>query len=321
MEDIKAVDAPCRSWFQFWCKFALFTAIFFAVILTTLSLLGGKSDTLKSGVEQFFTRASGYPAHVETLNGLHFFPDFRLDINGLGISDKDGSAGLVVQLHSLKIAMGFWDMILHTGDIESLDLEGLRFAPGYLHPGEIALNRLAIIHPKGKEPMLEGNGTISGTPWFFRLNLESVGQAPVFSYHFGERRGFSARLGALEAEGTLINEGSILVVDGFSLKQAGKLFLRGRPSIEAAAGQSVKLGGALELAGQEDTFTNVTPDITAQYQSGKLVLSGTLASSNGSAAAAFEALRQQVQKLAGYPLKDNGQAMLLRWPLEIKVTP
>jgi hypothetical protein len=310
-------DAPRRSWLRFWCKFALYAAIFFAVILTTLSLLGGTSETLKAGVEQFFTRASGYPAHVETLNGLHFFPDFRLDMEGLGIADKAHGGALLVQLHSLKVAMGFWDMILHTGKMEALDLEGLRFAPGYLHPGAITAERLAIMHPDGGEPGLEGSGALSGTAWSARLALESKGRPGALTYYFGERRGFRARLGDLEMQGTLINEDGALVVEDFTLKQGGALLLRGRPVIGITEAQDVKLSGTLEIAGAGGAFKALSPDVTAQYKEGGLVLNGTIAAP---VSAEFDSLRQKFQKLAGYPAADKGQPMLLWLPLHIHVT-
>ncbi|MCD8494168.1 MAG: hypothetical protein LRY39_01975 [Alphaproteobacteria bacterium] len=146
----EAPETPYRrSWFRFFAWVALYIVIFFAVILTTLSALGGKSETLKAGVEQFFTRASGHPAYVETLEGLHFFPDFRMDIAGLDILDKEEEGSPIIHLESLKMAMGFWDMIGRTGRIEALDLEGLRFMPGLVHSRKVTVERLAILHPAG----------------------------------------------------------------------------------------------------------------------------------------------------------------------------
>ncbi|MCD8525928.1 MAG: hypothetical protein LRY62_01815 [Alphaproteobacteria bacterium] len=186
-----------RSWLRFWFKVAIYVAVFFAVIITTLSVIGGKSEMLKTGVEQFFTQASGHPAQIETFNGLHFFPDFRLDMEGLRIMESDAVSLPVAGVMRVKVAMGFWDMILRTGKLKAFDLEGLWMKEGFLHPREIVVERLALMHPEGSDPYLEGRGLLGGQAWSVHMGLESLGRAPYAQYRFGPQRDFSVALGGL----------------------------------------------------------------------------------------------------------------------------
>lgn len=315
-EDRKAPHR--RSWLRFWGWVALYAVIFLAVILTTLSALGGKGETLKSGINQFFTRASGHPAHVETLEGLYFFPDFRMDIAGLDIRDKDDAARELVHLESLKMAMGFWDMTLRTGRIEALDLKGLRFAPGFVHPREITIGHLSLLHPEGKAPFLDGAGMIGGVPWAIRFDLESVGMPPRLTYRFAARREFSLMLGDLAMQGLLADEPDGLVIEEFSLKNGGREVLRGRPVLRALGAHELHIGGALEVSDQKGGWEKISPDVTFLYDEKEGVISALGPKGDArtdKASPVFEILRQSLQKGAGYPDQAGGKPALLLWPL------
>lgn len=203
-------DLPKKNWLRFWCRLGLYFAIFVAVILTTLSAVGGKSEALKAGVEQFFTHASGYPSRVEKLNGLHFFPDFRLDIEGVEIG-REGEIPMA-RLESLKAAMGFWDMFFKNGRIKAFDLRGLKAAPGFIGPEPILLEQVSILHGPGTAPAVSGQGMIGAERVNLRMDLQFFG--PPFVYFFGQQRPFMLEWGAVKLAGTLSDDNHLLHLDG-----------------------------------------------------------------------------------------------------------
>ncbi|HRQ61104.1 MAG TPA: hypothetical protein PLO23_06295, partial [Alphaproteobacteria bacterium] len=209
-DDAPEAEAPKKSWLRFWCRVGLYFAIFMAVILTTLSAVGGKSEALKAGVEQFFTHASGHPARVEKLHGLHFFPDFRLDIEGLEIG-AEGETPLA-RLESLKAAMGFWDMFFKNGRIKAFDLQGLKTMPGFIGTEAITVERFSILHGPDTAPAVSGQGMIGAERFSIRMDLQSYG--PPFVYFFGEERPFALEWGAVKMGGILTDKQSDLHLDG-----------------------------------------------------------------------------------------------------------
>lgn len=310
-------DAPKKSWLRFWIKMLLYGVIFFAVILTTLSMLGGTSDTLKSGVEQFFSRSFGHSAHIEKLNGLHFFPDFRLDIEGLVIEDAPETKVLVAKLDSLKVAMGFWDMFFQSGNIKAFDVQGVVMTPGFIHPAEIVVTRLSLLHPQGGEPFLDGVGSLGGQLWSLRMDLKSVGTAPQIFYHFGERRPFKISLAELGMEGALVNEGDGLVVEGFKVTRGSRDFLAGEVSLNFPAESLTHIGGEMTLAGKD----TLKPSLDMKYSEDGLTVSGDVQTPLAQADLenAFEGLRLDIQRASSYPPQSDGHRMILGIPLETNI--
>lgn len=308
-------EEPKKSWLRFWFKVSIYIVIFFAVILTTLSMLGGTGDTLKSGVEQFFTRASGYPARVETLNGLHFFPDFQLDLEGLVIEDSPDTKIQIARLDSLKVAMGFWDMFAHTGNIKAFDLRGLQVAPGFVHAEKVTVERLSLLHPQDMEPFLEGAGLLGSHKWSVRMDVESAGVAPYVLYRFGERRAFKAALADLAVEGALVNDGDDLVVEDFALKRRSQDFLAGTIVLGFPDESKALLSGDMTMEGKNF----LKPQLDLIYSGDVLRASGEVQASATGVEESFERMRLDIQTASSYPAARDGKPMLLGIPVETDI--
>lgn len=325
MEEGMDEEIPRRSWFRFLLKAALILAIFLAVVFTTLSMLGGRGAMLQAGAEQFFSRAFGHPAHIETFNGLHFFPDFRLDIEGLRIA-REGEEETLLELRSLRMAMGFWDMAFRTGRVKAFDLAGLEAAPGVLHPGRITVERLTIMTAaeEGGTPFLEGNGRLGEHPWTLRMGLIDDGAPGRPAYSFGERRDFTFTAADLKVEGMLVNDIRDLAADDFRLSEGGRDMLTGRPLLQLAGTEEALLAGDVSLQAEGRAYA-LKPALRILHAQDGLHVSGRLGVAGGEddlarVTAALEETRLKIQSVSGYPPEVDGVPMLLGMKLHLEVT-
>lgn len=319
-EDQQAPEKPKRSWLRFWLQCVFWLIVFMGVMLLTLSLIGGKSEALHAGVEQFFSRASGHPARVGVLNGLYFFPNFQLDAEHIEILEPGLGEVPVATLDRLKAAMGFWDMFFRTGNLKAFDLEGLRTAPGFLHPKALEIERIALHHPAGETPYVRGEGRVGETPWHAQISLQAKGRPSAPYYSFAERRNLELVLGPLSLSAVLSEEGRVFKIEELALRKGGAALFSGALTIDFSEPKTPLLRGTLS----SPQGFSAEPHMHLEWKDTSLALSGEMLTSPSdippaTVSGAFETWRADVQRFSGYPDKMGDQPALLTLPLILDV--
>lgn len=113
-------------------------ALFLFLSLWVLSALGGSSETLKKGAQDFLTSLTGMEATIGDFREATFFPYASVDVGGIEWR-KEGEDSSAMSFGSMKLAMGFWDIMFSKRRIFIFDLEKIHIGEGiyFLHAADI----------------------------------------------------------------------------------------------------------------------------------------------------------------------------------------
>lgn len=153
-------------------KITFIAAIFLFVILTVLANVGGNSDALKQGVEQFASEQLHRPVQIGTFNEMQFFPDIRIDVADVTVSDSAENKDPVIELGSFVVSIGFFDVAFSTGRIKEMDIQGLKIMQGIYTESAIALDYLRI-----DDGALRFKGGYGNAPFEGALKLEAADES------------------------------------------------------------------------------------------------------------------------------------------------
>jgi hypothetical protein len=259
-------------WFFFGAKIVFFLAIFLAVIISVLSALGGKSEVLKSSVEDFLGGRFGGLAKVETLNQMTFFPYLGADFEGLKITRRDNESIVLMSADHIVVAMGFWDVMFSRNKLKAFNIENLYALPGVVIEKGITIGRLAIID-EGDQAFVRGHGKIGSTPFTLETPINKYGAGKRKSFGFPEARQISGTFGELKFSGTMINpDNDTMQISDLKINYGGKANLSGHLDLYYGGEYRLKIKGELAM----ENGSKVYPDILLEMGGENPVASGTL---------------------------------------------
>lgn len=245
-------------------KIAIYIILFFVLIFTVMTKMGGNSDILKGAVEDFLTDSSGYPAKIGTLNRMTFFPNISIDIEDIKMKTREeGDPSILVQ--KARVSLGFFDVMLGNGKVRLLDVRGVTLAPGVVAPQPVYVEYFSILREKQQEQtpsslpvvFLGSQGRIGATPFHFRLNVQESGSSYNPKYTLEKEGTLEADLGDIVLKGTAgRQEFGGLVIDDFTLSRAQNPLASGQ--LYLSRNKAFNIKGTVKLAGHE---TILEPDI------------------------------------------------------------
>ena len=245
MEEIKEER---RSWFGFITKVLFCFVAFILVILTILANMGGKGDFHKTSVEQFAMEITGFPAKVETLHNLTYFPSIAVDFEDLDIFPDVASEVPIGHIDRAQISLGFWDVIRQNGKIKVVDLQGLYALPGLYLNKTIALKHVSILDTDEANAQFEGQGTVDELPLLFTMDMKSVGNGRSKKYSFDARRNFNFELGDMKMTAALQNAfNPYLSIQDLKVSKSGQDIITGKIDLSDRRKREMTIKGELKL--------------------------------------------------------------------------
>ena len=188
--------------FRLFTKIGLFVAIFLGIGLYILSMLGGSSDTLKGGVEEYLSQASGMEAKIGTFNEMSFFPYIEVDVADVAFY-KRGEKRKLMSVGSANFSAGFFDLMFSKNKFKSLDIKKVRATTGVLAKKSIMIDQIAFQEEVvDQDPALVISGSYGGE----ELNAYYVMGRPDYMldhYIIPDTSNFKANIGDFEVEGSL----------------------------------------------------------------------------------------------------------------------
>lgn len=178
-------------------KALMILSVIFAVGLFALSRIGGDSDALKAGIEDYLQNATGFAVEIETLNRLAFFPQIHLDFSDAAFyqpsMDAPGSYGArVMSVDRVDVMFGFWDVFLGRGHLRFFEIEGLTIEAGLIDHDPVHINGIRIIEADTPTAgLLVVDGTYRGQPLYLSLEVDRHGEGRATSFHLPEAGAFS----------------------------------------------------------------------------------------------------------------------------------
>ncbi|NCC21049.1 MAG: hypothetical protein EOM26_01140 [Alphaproteobacteria bacterium] len=239
MSEKRKWDASRIVRFLIWTVLA--TGAFGFISLWILSSIGGNSDPLREGLEQFFSQATGGYAKIEELNNMSIYPVAEIDFSGLTIGGGGGSAP-VLTLGRGVVSMRFWDVLLSRDYLVNFALENLRIAPGELGPGELFVEKAGIRNDDGETPFLFVDGSYNARPLYARFPLVEKPNRALGHLYAMDRSGgkFEVHIGDLFAQGSQAPMG--FFVGGYRLSD-----------LRAGLGEETLLSGSLDITRKRHT--------------------------------------------------------------------
>lgn len=115
----------------------------FWISLFTLSGIGGKSDALEAGAEDYLRRATGMEASVGDFGYIHFYPDIKVDMGDIKLSEKKG-VDPSITAGSFRYEMSFWDLFFFRYRIAALEITDMRVKQGLATRHDVRFERIAL---------------------------------------------------------------------------------------------------------------------------------------------------------------------------------
>lgn len=162
-------------------RLAILLLVAGGVFIWALKLAEGYKDPLREGIEKYFAESAGYPATIEELSKVSFFPDVFFEIRNLAFLDPGDLEVPKMQAERIELSMPLWRMMLHQTVIEKLEIENLNSQADFLFPAALDLKKMEL----GKDE--QGNGMISGTGFYNAQDMNFT----VWLEHTKNKRGVS----------------------------------------------------------------------------------------------------------------------------------
>ncbi len=192
-------------------KWSLIIGGLFFLVLFILSGLGGKSESLKKGLEQYLMQSTGLVPVVGTLNGILFFPVMTLDGDAIGLYKPIPNAkpvkdlplphgAEVISVEHFDVGMAFWDMFFARRLIRALNVKNLKFESGAIDKRPLLLRSARLDLKAYKDgPALTVDGQYGDKEMKATLQMQRKG----LSYGIPDDADFNAAIGDLRFAGVL----------------------------------------------------------------------------------------------------------------------
>lgn len=154
----------------------LLVLIAFAILLlggvSVLSLVGGKDDSLKEGLEKFFRDYTGLRTTIGTLNDLQIYPILHMDIENVKAESLQEGASSALTARRLVVGMTFWDAVFSRGWIAASRIEEMKAPAGLLAPRALHIDSLAF-EGEGIDARLAVRGAYNAVPFALSLAMQT----------------------------------------------------------------------------------------------------------------------------------------------------
>lgn len=261
-EEKKTKERTKRSrLIRLFLRIAIVLAVVTVISLTILSHLGGKSEALRLGVQDYLTESTGYISEIGTLHDMAFFPTTRLSFDRLSFSkavpkpqdaaaegtdgDKDEVYPQIKTAHDIydagqevgrigsgTIAMSFWDMFFSRRRFLELDVQKVHLDAGIWLPHAVDLDYLKVVQD-GEKFFIRGSGTYGAEPLSvsYAIQAYKTAQGRVV-FELQDDSALSISLGPLTIEGFLEGVGSRAVTVRLTKLMAGQQEFSGHVTME-----------------------------------------------------------------------------------------
>jgi uncharacterized protein involved in outer membrane biogenesis len=201
-EDLKKTDKK-RGGFGWLRKLVLFLCIIASIFIGALVMLGGQSEALQKGIEQYFSVSTGMQTDIEKINYIGFFPRVIVDLEDIVFTNVDYPTE-AARIEKLYVSSSFWNVFFTTGKVGALEIKGLHSKPGVWGARALNLRKLVI----SKDPKTDkGSFVIKGeygedvVDLYFEMEASGSGKNPIFK--IAEKGRFSFKVGKLVVEGNM----------------------------------------------------------------------------------------------------------------------
>ena len=273
-----------------------FKRLFFTIIIvgffliTALSLVGGSSEPLKQGMEQYFSEVANLRARIGTLEKVTFYPNIALHVKDVVFHPlqgplEDNPENAPITLKELQISMPFWRYLLGMRYIETLSVTDLVTKHSNLLPAPLSIDFVKIqdkqeTDKKPAQAQVSMKGQYNGKPLHVSLGLDKKdirnnrklyrkSKDSVLLADIGDIK-FSTNINQPHGSKTVLNN---TVLSAGDQKVSGRIKISGASKVKLSSdlsfgSSSVKIRGTYKDSlwkGRSDFLSGNIEDFSAFY--------------------------------------------------------
>lgn len=228
--------------------------------LWVLSSLGGNSNALRLGVQDYLTDTTGYLADMQTMHDMKFFPIAHISFENLTfhqpvkkestasdeaepakqyppqktMSDFFDQGAIVARVDSMIVSMNFWDMFFERRRFRALDIKGVKVDDDIWLPEPLTVESI-IAAPAAESGAITAIGTYGTHKFDAQFGVsQSKDSNGITFFEIQPETPVTASLGPLALEGLMhpaLRGFSMLDIKTFTVGKTeftGSLSFKGR---------------------------------------------------------------------------------------------
>lgn len=169
-DELKQTDKK-KSRFGWVFKLVFVLAVIVVLVISVLSMIGGKGPSLRKGAEDYIGAMTGMDVTIGTLNEINFFPRIIVDMEDI-VFASDVYTEQAAKIEKLYIAMPFWRAFIGRSRAESMEIENITARPGVWGPRSLSIRKI-VLEPQGEEgaPALIADGKYGDDPFSVYIEM------------------------------------------------------------------------------------------------------------------------------------------------------
>ncbi len=112
--------------------------------IIALKVVERSPDQLKMGFESYLTQLSGYPAEIDKLNKVQFFPTLSLDMSDIRFWPLDDPNGKAITVEHVTTDMPLWSVMIGQPRFSILSLKNMVFAKDVTGIAPLFIKQIAV---------------------------------------------------------------------------------------------------------------------------------------------------------------------------------
>lgn len=183
-------------------KIALVLALTAAVMVGMLKVLETSGDPLRQGIERYLADATNSHAYLTELSDPAFFPDVRITMKGVALSDRADPEKKRASADSVTFSMPFLNILGGNKAVEDIRIENLAIEKGVITAEKIRLD-FAGIDKDAAPPVLTARGTYGGRALSVTVDLTERQDGARRFYRLPPHTPYIMKLGSATLQGTV----------------------------------------------------------------------------------------------------------------------
>jgi hypothetical protein len=165
---------PNKKILRILVKLALAAAVGIVLILFVIAKVGGNSEPLREGVEEFLSQISGTRVVVGTLNYMGFVPDVRVDVKDVTFQELGDPTHVIATTESIRFSKPFIDHLLSKDTFEAFSIVGVHAEAGFITPETLNIDYFQVEDSGDVGARLVGQGDIGDTPVSLTVDIDKM---------------------------------------------------------------------------------------------------------------------------------------------------
>ena len=162
---------------KFAIRFPIFIIILGALLIVSLKLVVRHPESLRVGLEDYFSKATNSRASINAIDKIIFYPKMDIRLSDLSLHANSNAAKIYLEIETLEVSSPFWSLITPIKRFDHLLMTGASFEEGFVFNYPMFIERLEIIDKNGPDQhgsFLYATGTYADKEMILEVGIEKI---------------------------------------------------------------------------------------------------------------------------------------------------